>query len=249
MDTSQAGEPVIGDAFGLALLDYLEHGSDGWDHFVERDDGLLEFIDPGVFFESESDWSATEAVVLERAGYRVLDIGAGAGRHALPLQQAAHDVVALDISPGAIEVCGRRDVRRTFTGTVFDLADTGGGPFDTFLLCGNNLGLLESPAHAGRFLGALDQLAAPGAEIIGTCVDPLATINPLHLEYHELNSGRGRLPGQLRLWTRWANVASPWFDYLFLPVQELEALAKESGWRLVEQQPGPRPYLAVLQRK
>jgi len=84
VDTSQAGEPVIGDAFGLALLDYLEHGSDGWDHFVERDDGLLEFIDPGVFFESESDLSATEAVVLERAGHRVLDIGAGAGAMPFP---------------------------------------------------------------------------------------------------------------------------------------------------------------------
>jgi hypothetical protein len=49
VDTSQGGKPAVGDAFGLALLDYLEHGSDGWDHFVERDDGLLELSTQACF--------------------------------------------------------------------------------------------------------------------------------------------------------------------------------------------------------
>lgn len=249
MSARRAGGPRIGDAFGLALLDYWEHGSEARSHFIERDDGLLETIDTAVLFTQESPWSLAEATVGERAGLRVLDVGAGAGRHALPLQEAGHEVVALDISPGAVEVCRRRGMRETFTGTVFELAETNPEPFHTFLLCGNNYGLLESPDHAPRFLGALAELAAPGAEIIGTCIDPFATDEPLHLAYHELNRSRGRLPGQIRLRARWTEVATPWFDYLFVPVQGLEKLADSAGWELVAYELGPRPYLAILRLK
>lgn len=246
MDARQAGEPRTGDAFGQALLDYFEHGPDRRDHFIERDDGLLEALDPGIFFTGESEWPAVEAAVSERAGRRVLDVGAGAGRHALPLQEAGHEVVALDVSVGAIEVCRRRGVRETFIGTVFELAQTDGRRFDTFLLCGNNYGLLESPEHASKFLRALTELAAPGAEIIGSCIDPFATDDPLHLTYHELNRSRARLPGQLRLRSRWADLATPWFDYLFVPIEALEELAEQAGWELVTHEPGAGNYLAIL---
>jgi SAM-dependent methyltransferase len=246
MSFTRAWEPRVGDAFGFALLDYLEHGSEARSHFIERDDGLLETIDTGALFTQESDWSVAEAPVGDRTGQRVLDVGAGAGRHALPLQESGREVVALDVSPGAVEVCRRRGVRETFTGTVFELAGTDPEPFDTFLLCGNNYGLLESLEHGRSFLGALAEVAAPGAEIIGTCIDPFATEDPLHLAYHERNRNRGRHPGQIRLRARWSDVATSWFDYLFVPVEELKELAERAGWELVEYQPGSRPYLAVL---
>ena len=246
MSSTPAGEPRVGDAFGFALLDYLEHGSEARSHFIERDDGLLETIDTGVLFTQESDWSVAEAPVGDRAGRRVLDVGAGAGRQALPLQESGREVVALDVSPGAVEVCRRRGVRETFTGTVFELAETVAEPFDTFLLCGNNYGLLESVEHGPSFLGALADMAAPRAEIIGTCLDPFATEDPLHLAYHERNRNRGRHPGQIRLRARWSDVATSWFDYLFVPVEQLEELAERAGWELVEHQQASRPYLAVL---
>ena len=50
MSSTRDGVPRVGDAFGLALLDYLEHGSEARSHFIERDDGLLETIDTGILF-------------------------------------------------------------------------------------------------------------------------------------------------------------------------------------------------------
>lgn len=246
MSLTRVWEPRVGDAFGLALLDYLEHGSEARSHFIERDDGLLETMDTGVLFTEESEWSVVEAAVGDRAGQRVLDVGAGAGRHALPLEESGREVVALDVSPGAVEVCRRRGVGETFTGTVLELAGTGPEPFDTFLLCGNNYGLLESVERGVSFLRTLAEMAVPGAEIMGTCIDPSATEDPLHLAYHERNVNRGRHPGQIRLRARWSDVATSWFDYLFVPVEELTELAERAGWELVEYQPGSRPYLAVL---
>ncbi|MFQ5966421.1 MAG: hypothetical protein ACE5MI_02285 [Acidimicrobiia bacterium] len=89
-------------------------------------------------------------------------------------------------------------------------------------------------------------MATPGAQIIGTCLDSLQTTNPLHLAYHQVNRERGRLPGQLRLRSRWTNVASLWFDYLFVPSEELATIAEGSGWRLTDRRAGPASYLAVV---
>lgn len=240
-------EPKLGDAFGGALLEYLEIGDAGWGHIIERDDGLVEWMSPATFIDGPSIWSETERPVPDLVQGRVLDVGAGGGRHAAPLTAAGHDVTALDVSPGALEVCRRRGVRRVVEGLVHDLDPA--QPFDTVLLCGNNLGLLGSEAHAPVLLGALTRITSPGARIVGTCFDPFDTADPLHLEYHELNRRRGRLPGQLRLRVRWTNLATPWFDYLYLPVDQLAGLAAASGWELVEATTSGNPYLAVLRRQ
>ena len=62
--------------------------------------------------------------VVARVGHRILDIGAGAGRAALALQAMGRQVLAVDVSPGAVEVCRRRGVVSTSLGTVHDLAAT-----------------------------------------------------------------------------------------------------------------------------
>lgn len=145
---------VIGDAFGQVLLACQAGGGAPGVAFesIERSDGHLGVMDAARYFSPTDDWSATTRFARERAAGRILDIGAGAGRVSLVLQEQGHDVVALDVSEGATTVCSERGVRTTFTGSVFDLAATAPGPFDTFLMAGNNLGLLAGAEQAPRFL-------------------------------------------------------------------------------------------------
>jgi SAM-dependent methyltransferase len=238
-------EPEIGDAFGEYLLARLEGGRSAL--IYERDDGHID-NDSNDYFEAAAQFSRQCRWVLERAHGRVLDIGAGAGRASLHLQEGCQDVLALDLSPGALEVCRRRGVRQTFLGSVMGLADSAPEPFDSFVLLGNNLALMGTPAKAVPFLEALAQVAQPGARILGTAGNwTLSPAPPWHAAYHERNSQAGRHPGEIVLRTRFRNLATPWFELLLMSPEELERFAAPAGWKLVETS-GGYFYAAHLER-
>jgi SAM-dependent methyltransferase len=177
----------------------------------------------------------------------VLDIGAGAGRTALELQKRSMAVTGLDTSAGAIEVARKRGLRDTVLNTVDAYAHST-ARYDTFLLLGNNLGLIESRERAPVFLAALATLARPGARIIAQGTDPYGTTDPVHVAYHQRNRDRGRFGGQLRLRLRYRLLATDWFDYLNCSVEELESLLEGTRWRLKSVDSEDRPYyLAVME--
>ncbi|MGH3156612.1 MAG: methyltransferase domain-containing protein [Streptosporangiaceae bacterium] len=235
---------MIGDAFGALMAEQLETGRAI--EVVERDDGFIGAMPAARYFVAPQDWIPLDVAALDKCTGRVLDIGAGAGRAALALQDRGHDVLALDISPESIRVCQRRGVRDTFTGTVQELAHSGPEPFDTFVLLGNNLGLLEGPLAAAGFLAALAALAGPGATLVGINTDPYGTQDPVHLGYHERNRAAGRAAGQLRLRVRHRQLATPWFDYLLSAPEELERLVAGTSWRFADVRSDGGSYLATL---
>jgi hypothetical protein len=167
---------------------------------------------------------------------------------ALHLQERGNEVVAIDVSTGAVELMrerGVRDARR------LGIADIGRelGTFDTVVLYGNNIGLLASPQKGARMLRTWLKATSDDARILGTSVFVYDTEDPVHLAYHEHNRRRGRHPGQLRLRIRHGELATPWFDYLILPPDELDALAREGGWHVTRTFTGDGPiYSAVLQK-
>jgi len=234
--------PVVGDAFGAALLACWEASVKPYEvlELIERDDGYLDGADAARYFAPPESWDALEHSVCERACGRVLDIGSGGGRIALYLQERGLDVTALDVSPLAGEVCRRRGVRQVFTGTVSDLVAARPAlhrPFDTFLLMGNNLGLFGGVEQASRFLATLASLALPGATVMGTGMDPYRTTQELHLAYHARNRALGRMGGQIRMRVRHRRLATDWFDYLFATPDELRSLLEGTRWRLEHLQP------------
>ena len=243
--------PRLGDAWGSLLVSCFEADAVPGTvlELIERDDGFLEGMDAARYFAGHDAWDALDHQACAAARGRILDVGAGAGRAALYLQETGRDAVALDISPGAVDVCQRRGVRRTFVGTVEDLAAGDRGPFDTFLLLGNNLGLLASAGQAPQFLNALARLAAPDAVVLGRGLDPHHTTNEAHRAYHERNRMLRRLPGQIRMRVRHRNLATPWFDYLFAAVDELRVLLEGTAWTLERCELAGAGYLAVLHQR
>jgi SAM-dependent methyltransferase len=235
------------DAFGRQLWDI--HGGYPF-QIVERSDGLLAVAPGAMYFHEYADWTPDEREAVDLARGRVLDVGCGAGRHALHLQGRGMDVLGIDVSPLAIELCRERGLGRAEVRDAADVGGLGDGRFDTVLMLGNNLALLGSPRRGRRLLRTLWRITAPGARLIGGNRDPYRTVDPLHLDYHERNRRRGRMPGQIRMRVRHHNLVGPWFDYLFLSREELAALVEGTGWRVArviggEEGPG---YVAVLEK-
>lgn len=237
-------EPELGDAFGEALLDAMTGGRGI--HFIERDDGLLTAMDASLYFSKPAAWPKAEVTALERISGRVLDIGAGAGRHSVALQERGCEAMALDVSPGAIEVCRMRGVEWTFRGSIHELLGIPVEAFDSIILMGNNLGLLQSEARAVNLFSAMRQLLRPGGCVIGTCLDPYQTDDPNHLRYQDSNRAAGRYPGQIRMRFRYQRLATDWFGILYLAPDELTDLARSCGWQVLDMTEPDPEYVAVL---
>jgi SAM-dependent methyltransferase len=253
-------QPIIGDVFGEMIRDaYAVRTGIGPRplaggrvprpviEIIERDDGLINGAPADHYLDGPADWQPHDHRALRLCRGRVLDVGMGAGRIALELQRRGIAVTGLDTSRGAIEVARDRGVRDTVLATV-DEYTRAAVRYDTFLMLGNNLGLLESRERAPAFLAALAALARPGARLVAHGTDPYGTSDPVHVAYHRLNTDRGRLGGQLRLRLRYRRLSTNWFDYLVCSVDELESLVAGTRWRLTSVDDADRPYyLAVLE--
>jgi SAM-dependent methyltransferase len=247
-----AGDDVsakAGDAFGAFLLAHHEP-RDPSAELIERDDSYIDFGSrPGLYFTGYDSWSPAERGLMELAREPVLDIGCGAGRHSLHLQNEGLDVVAIDSSAGAIEVCRRRGLKHARVLSVTEVGRLGRGRFNTILMLGNNFGLLGSPRRARKILRDLHSITRGGAAILAQTRNPYRTTDPDHLAYHQRNRARGRMAGQIRMRVRYGKIVGPWFDYLFVSPSEMNEIVAGTGWtveRLID--PDAANYHAIIRR-
>jgi SAM-dependent methyltransferase len=218
------------DAFGNALYDHFRHRPAC--AVVERDDGYTDVErDLHHYFADYKHWPRIEQRAIKLARGRVLDVGAGAGRHSLHLQKTGCRVTAIDVSPLALKVCRLRGVKDCRLVSLFDFK-TRGPEFDAVIMFGNNFAVFGSRSRARKALKALYRQTTPGAVILGEVVDPYRTDNRAHLRYHRLNRERGRMGGQVRIRIRYHEHTGLWFDYFFVSPAELEVIVKGIGWRV-----------------
>jgi SAM-dependent methyltransferase len=236
------------DAYGAMLLAALE---DRQVHeIVERDDGFIDASRFGtaLYFAPFRRWPAHHRAGMRYAHGRVLDVGAGAGRVALHLQGRGQAVVAIDNSPGAIEVCRRRGVHDARLLSI-DEVDESLGLFDTIVMYGNNFGLLANASKSKRLLRRFHRLSSARGRIVAESRDVHQTDDPLHLAYQERNRRRGRMAGQIRLRVRYRERATSWFDYLMVSPGELAELLDGTGWLTRRVLESYDTYVAVIEKK
>jgi SAM-dependent methyltransferase len=235
------------DAFGQHLLDAVA-GSAG-EAQLERDDGS---IGPAMaaadFLLPYTEWAPAERQVFDQIRGRVLDVGCGAGRHSLEAQNRGLEVVAIDISPGAVAVSrsrGVRDVRLLPMAKV----DERLGTFDSVLMMCGNFGLAGSAGETERWLRRMHRLTSPRGRILLDTVDPYVDADAQFLAYMARNRARGALPGQVTIRIRHGERVTPWLDLILVSESELTELARRAGWRVGQIVSGEPPDLyAVLEK-
>jgi SAM-dependent methyltransferase len=232
------------DAFGRALLDHHE-GRPGPPLILERDDGSSgPAMQPEEFFLPPGAWPWWERHVLGLSAGAVLDLGAGAGRHSLHLQDLGHEVTAVDSSPGAVAVCRARGIRDVRLADLTTLRS--GRRWETVLMMCGNLGLAGEWEPTRRLLKQLGSMTVAGGLLIGASVDP---DDPEDLDYQERNRRAGLHQGRVRLRLGYGDLMTPWWELLNLPPGDIEALVDGTGWRLEEHVVEGADHVVVLRRR
>jgi len=215
---------------------------------VEREDGLIDLGSALPYFQAPENWAIHEREAIQRARGPVLDIGCGAGRVALYLQNHGHRVLAIDNSPLAVRVSKLRGVKSARVLSIHEIQSLR-TRFGTIVLYGNNFGLFGGLKRARILLATMHGITTPNALIIAAAADPYTTRDPVHLAYHQRNRERGRMAGQIRLRIRYRQFRGDWFDYLFASPDEVRRIVEKTGWAVSEivESPGPG-FIAVLQK-
>jgi len=237
------------DGYGALLLSALKSGGLGVFEIAEREDGFIAASNwPSRYFAGHQSWTKRERQAIQLVKGRVLDIGCGAGRFLLHLQQKGLEATGIDRSRGAVKVCKLRGVKRVMLRPIEEVGKFKPASFDTVIMMGNNFGLFAGFKKARRLLSQLYEITSAEGQIIAEAVDPYQTNEKLHLAYQRNNRARGRMSGQLRIRIRHENIVGEWFDYLLVSCKEMKEILAGTGWRIAKilaEGKGPR-YTAVI---
>lgn len=218
------------DPFGSALWDYYNDGEGLM--IIERDDGNVGVDSAEKYFVPPKQWLKYERKAIKYAKGRVLDIGCGAGRHALYLQKKKRDVLGIDISPLSVKLCLARGLKKALIMPISDIGKFEPESFDSILMMGQNWGLMGSASKAKEYLKKMHNITTPKGRIIAMSQNPYSTTDKDHKDYHKQNRSKRRLPGQLKIRIRHGKQTTDWFDYLFVSRAEMEKILKGTGWEI-----------------
>ena len=168
---------------GQAYLDYWG-GDTGAAYTYERDDGFKEQRLLRDCFRSPAEFFPLEKTALDLCDGYVLDVGAGAGSHALFLRENGFRVMANDIAQGAVQVMSARGLREVHCGPISDMPPAA---FDTLLLLGRSIGLVEDLEGLRDFLRKSLTLVKSSGQVLLTSLDVTCSDDPRLQAYQERN--------------------------------------------------------------
>lgn len=155
--------PEREDPMGTAIRDYHRQGKSAQlkvlSSFFDDDEMPVAHL-----FRSYDEMPPLEQRALDEARGKVLDVGAGAGCHALVLQERGLDVTAVDISPLSCETMKERGVANVECVNIFNPHFQ--ERFDTLLLLMNGTGIAGKLSRLPQLLNRLKQLMNPSAQIL-----------------------------------------------------------------------------------
>lgn len=212
------------DPMGSAINDYYKNGRAAHlrvlSSMFEEDEMPIAHL-----FRSEQEMPQLEKRALTLVRGRVLDVGAGAGCHALALQEHGFEVKAIDVSPLSCDVMKARGIEDVECVNLFDTQLQ--GKFDTILLLMNGTGIAGKLSRLPLLLNRLKELMAEGAQIL---------IDSSDLKYiYENEDGSmdidlgGNYYGEVDYQMVYKNVKGDSFDWLYVDSTLLTASCEQCG--------------------
>lgn len=217
--------PEQEDPMGAAIRDYFRQGKSAQLKVLSSlfDDDEMPVAH---LFRSYHEMPPLEQRALNEARGKVLDVGAGAGCHALALQERGLDVTAVDISPLSCETMKERGVANVECVNIFNQRFQ--ERFDTLLLLMNGTGIAGKLSRLQQLLSRLKQLMNPSAQILIDSSD-------LRYVYEDENGVLedvdldGAYYGEVDYQMTYRNIKGKRFDWLYADFVVLAECCRQCG--------------------
>ncbi len=213
------------DLFGKAIFDYQTNNSPEdlvtETSISEADEMLVSYL-----FRTYNEMPELEQKALQLAKGSVLDVGCGAGSHALELQNERKlDVTAIDISKNAVKTCQLRGIENVKVANILDLDVE--NKFDTILLLMNGTGIFGTLKETDKYLQKLKSLLKEEGQILIDSSD-------LIYMYDQDEDGAYCIPaegyyGELTFTVQYKGETEDTFPWLYLDYNTLQNAAIANG--------------------
>lgn len=208
------------DPLGQAIADYHYQRRQGklW---ILNQYGPKEEMPVTAYFRNADEMPPLEHAAMRLCKGSILDIGAGAGSHALYLQQKGKDVTALEISSLSCDVMRQRRVQKIIGQDVYSYS---GKKYDTLLLLMNGIGLAGTLKGFRDFLRHAATLLQPKGQLIFDSSD-VAYVYDNH--FPNLNNYYGEIAYRYQ----YKGEKTGWFNWLYIDRHTLLSIATSEGWK------------------
>jgi SAM-dependent methyltransferase len=176
-----------------------------------------------IMFRGPDQMSPIELKALALCQGRILDVGAGSGCHSLYLQERNREVVALDISPGCIEVMAKRKVVQRCHNSLFALENQ---TYDTLLMLMNGLGICGTLDGLNLFFQCIKPLLRAGGQVLADSTD-LASF----YSNDDIIPREGGYYGETEFTMGYKDIKGDPFEWLYIDTVTLAHYAAFHGWQ------------------
>jgi SAM-dependent methyltransferase len=220
------------DPIGLAIHTYSEGTGNADVIRVESDLSEDDEIPVSYLFRPSPKFPELEKIALRNCGPHVLDVGAGTGIHSKALIEQGKQVVAIDISAGAIDYLKSLQIpSKRIHFMDFEIDGTIGQTerFDTLLFLMNGIGIAGKLSYLSAFLEHCKSLLNPGGCILCDSTDVRYFFEDedggvwldLNAEYY----------GEFQFRMHYKDQSTDWFSWLYIDGNTLKEYAENSGFK------------------
>lgn len=211
------------DLFGKAILDFQTQNSPE-DMVTETNISEADEMSVDYLFRSFNEMPKLEKNALQLSKGKILDVGCGAGSHALYLQEKGFEVTAIDISVNAVKACELRGLKDVRVQNILDLENE---KFDTILLLMNGTGIFGTLSWTSKYLQKLKSLLNPNGQILIDSSDIIYM-------FDEEDDGSYSVPadgyyGELTFTISYKNETEDTFPWLYMDYNTLQNAAHANG--------------------
>ena len=238
------------DPFGRAILDF--HRGEQTEPLFDRDGTDTRDHPIESFYFTEFDPERTENAdwLADKLDGPLLDLGAGAGRHALYFQEQ-FETVTIEPSEHLVTLMAEREVEDARQGDMFALREQfDRDRFESALAIGTQVGLAGSMDGLRQFLGDLAYVTTPDATAVVDSYDPTLERTTEQLGYRD--DPTPDLAYRVLHFEYEGDVGPTLLFRLFSP-DRLRQATTGTGWRVSEVRhhppEDPCQYRAVIEKR